>query len=153
MQAQSLRNGSLMRSRCGENLTSTPLVLVASTRPGRRQEWPDQGEGGPSSGGTWWPESLPSPTLQHPAPGLESREVLALPENLDGDEAFVPFFFFLQEEQKWKQQNTRELEQRGKEGRKHAPKSLMLPGCDDIALAQRSLSEDRNVRHPMLEEE
>ena len=91
VQAQSLRNGSLMRSRCGENLTSLPLVLAASTRPGRRQEWPDQG-GGLPLGEAWWPESLPSPTFQHPAPGLEFREVLALHEKPGWRQGFCFFF-------------------------------------------------------------
>ena len=84
----------------------------------------------------WSPETCPRPARK---PGWRR--------------GFCSFCSFLQEEQKWKQQNTRELGQRGKEGRKHAPKSLMLPGCNDGALAQRSLSRDRNVRHPMLEEE
>lgn len=153
VRAQSLGNGSLMRSRCGENLTALPLVLAASTGPGRRQEWPGRG-GGLPLGEAWWPESLPSPTLQHPAPGLEFREVLALRKKPGWRQGFCFFFFFLwEEQQKWKQQNTREMGQRGHEGSKNTPKSLTLPGCNYIALAPRSLSGDRNMRHPMLEEE
>lgn len=93
VRAQSLGNGSLMRSRCGKNLTPLPLVLAASTGPGRRQEWPDRG-GGLPLGEAWWPESLPSPTLQHPAPGLEFREVLALRKKPGWRQGFC-FFFFL----------------------------------------------------------
>ena len=95
----------------------------------------------------------PPPLFNILLQGWSSERSSPCAKNLDGDKAFVSFFFFLwEEQQKRKQQNTREMGQRGHEGRKNTPKSLTLPGCDNIALAPRSLSGDRNMRHPILEE-
>lgn len=78
-----------MRPRCRESLSSLPLVLAASTRPGRRQEWPDLG--GPSSGGKLV-AGVPPALSNGPAPGLELRDVLTWSGNLDTHKAFVPLF-------------------------------------------------------------